>query len=67
MAKVSVQLFIWKIIQQLINNNIGINCVLCAHIVNLLLPNPVFAFKQSRLENNIHSSELWVAMKRNPA
>ena len=44
-ANVGLQLFTWKIIQQLINNNTRINSVFPIFTtVNQLLPNPVYVY-----------------------
>ena len=42
--KVGLQLFVWKIIQQLINNNTRINCVLHTHNSKPPFVCPVFMF-----------------------
>ena len=46
-AKVGLQMFIWKIIQSLINNDTRINCCILP-TVNLLLPHPAHLFIQTR-------------------
>ena len=45
-AKVGLQLFIWRVIQALINNNTRINFVFCILTTkNLLLPNPIYVIQ----------------------